>query len=147
MPISKAEQWNKGRGIKKKNCPLSRFSQFHLVDIFWSNFQFGGNKLRKADEKELMEKYLIKSHTSAGGGKEWDARLPKRRIACRGSMRFLMRIMCPREPTARCTCWVVIGGASWERWPQFCSASGPPSAVCVCSNWHKASLTSQVALM
>ena len=61
-----------------------------------------------------MEKYLIKSHTGTEG-KGRDAGLPKRQIECLRSMSFHMCVMRSHESTRHCTCWVVIGGAPWER--------------------------------
>lgn len=87
------------------------FTWISLGRYLWNYFQFRGNKLRKEDKKkkEVMEKYLIKSHTGTEGrGRE--TRLPERQIECLRSMRFIMCVMCSHESTRHCTCWVVIGG-------------------------------------
>ena len=87
------------------------------------------------------KKYLIKSHTGTEG-RGRGTRLPERQIEWLRSMRV---------PHVRHVfSWVnqtlhLLGGnwrASWERWPLLCSASGPPSAVWACSNWHSISPSS-----
>lgn len=127
---------------KKKKVEQEKKSSFTSISLgwyLWNYFQFGENKLRKGDKKRRWgKKYLIKSHTGTEG-RGRGTRLPERQIEWLRSMRV---------PHVRHVfSWVnqtlhLLGGnwrASWERWPLLCSASGPPSAVWACSNWHSIS--------
>lgn len=105
------------------HTPLGRgkTSQFHPDSVFKITFSLEETNWGRADKKG-SEKYWIKGDRGTGGEqKGWGGDTENLHIG------ELPRVR--HELTRACTCWVVIAGAYWERWPQFRSVPGPPAAA------------------
>lgn len=98
--------------------------------------------------KQTKKKVSVFRMTSVWGKQIWEVQIKKRLMdniwrnvtqvqreraeGLTGDAENLCICELPRvrqELTGACTCWVVIGGAYWERWPQFRSVCGPPAAA------------------
>lgn len=123
----------KGNTVKKKK-PLS-FTSISLGRYLRNYFQFRRNKSRKEDKERWWKNIRLKvTKAEEGRGRGLQTARKTDRVP------QIYEVPHVRHGFS----WVnqtlhLLGGnwrASWERWPQLCFASGPPSTVWACSNWH-----------